>query len=353
MISVILKKSFIQIKRDRVMLILTLILAPFFIFLYKLIFLEGMSLYEVALIGNSKMSSYIEDTNYPGGGELFRVVETDNYYEALDLLYKHKIKLIVIFKSKRSVEIYGDYSDPYFILSTTLIEKTIDDYYMKLLGLPRGIEVKRIPIGNSKNKDEFESYIPGIIIFSIVVQLYLFTMLLLKEKESGVYLRYKLTRVNASSYIIGHTLGFYSISLLSIGLTLITAFSLGFSSINPVKEFFILLLTALLLNLSVIGIAFIISALSNTLIHGLLLTTFPFMITIFFSGSLYPFPGLQIFKIIPATHGVSILNKVLTYGVGFIAIIPELIYIVVLSVITFLAGVFILIRTSLKSSAFN
>ncbi|MGL1891807.1 MAG: ABC transporter permease [Spirochaetaceae bacterium] len=347
MIKTVAKKSFIQVRRDKIMLILTLLCAPFFIFLYKMIFLEGMSIYPVALYSNTSITSTLwndfsyelKNKTYPGGGRLFDIVNIDDYQYGITLLKKHDVKIMVSIKDLKSIEIIGDFSDPYYVISSNLIEKHLNDYIKNKLTIFSPVSIIQKPIGISRDKTEFENYVPGLIIFSILIQLYLFVMLLLKEKQSGVFIRYSLCSLPRSSYIIGHTIIFSSLSLIGLLLTTITAYLLGFQSPNSVLyDISISIFVCFILNFGVIGLAFIVSGLTNSLIHGLLLSTFPFMIMVFFSGSVYPFPGLFIFKIIPATHAVNILHKILTYGTSPLDLVFDFILLLSLSLFLLIMG---------------
>ncbi len=348
MIKIIAKKSFIQIKRDWVMLILTMLCAPFFIFLYKLIFLEGMTMYPVLIHSNSELVLDVTDElimelkgkSYPGGGRLFDIKIVDDYNTGISALTDHKAKVMVSINSLSDIEIAGDFSDPYYVISSNLIEKNLYEFINNRLKIKSSINIRQKAIGISRDKTEFENYVPGLIIFSTLIQLYLYVMLLLREKESRVFLRYRLCSITRVSYLTGHSIVFCGLSLVSLLVTVITAYSLGFQSPNcALYDILLSILVCFILNLGVIGIAFIISGLCNTLIHGLLLSTFPFMVMVFFSGSVYPFPRILIFNLIPATHAVTILHKLLTYGTALFDLKYDFFALMALSVLLLIIGI--------------
>jgi ABC-2 type transport system permease protein len=341
------------------MLLLTLLCAPFFILLYKLIFLEGMTVYPVVInteqVNNSDLSNdfidVIKSKKYPGGGKLFNIKSIDSYQIGIDILERHEAKIMVNFISMYEVTIIGDFSDPYFVISSNLIRKSIIDFYMERFSLDYNVKVNDKALGISRDKTEFENYVPGLFIFSTLIQLYLFTLLLLREKESKVYIRYYLCSVSKLSYFIGHSIVFFALSIIGLLITTVTAYSLGFQSPNSmIYDITFSIFICSILTLGVIGISFIISTITDSVIHGLLITTFPFMFMVFFSGSVYPFPKIIIaeifgynfalFDLIPATHAVNILHKVLTYGTSIIELSFELLLLFILSIILFFIGLY-------------
>lgn len=358
MIKTIAKKSFIQIRRDKVMLLLTLMCAPFFIFLYKLIFLEGMTVYSILIYPSTELEGAVAEgfideirmKQYPGGGRLFNLKLVDGYEEGLIALQNRDARILIKINSVNNMTIVGDYSDPYYTLGSNLIQKEIIDYITKKAEFNPPYVITESPLGISLEKTEFENYVPGIIIFSILIQLYLFTLLLIKEKESGVFIRYRLCGISSFSYILGHTIVFTSIAALSLIVTVVTAFILGFKTTESIIYNLIsVIVVCFILNWSVIGISFILSGFTKSTLHGLLITTFPFMTLVFFSGSVYPFPKIVItnmlgrdiglFDILPSTHAVNILHKILTFGTDITSLKYDFIGLVFLSLILLYIGV--------------
>ena len=82
--------------------------------------------------------------------------------------------------------------------------------------------------------------------------------------------------------------------------------------------------------------------------------TFPFIILVFFSGSVYPFPkfviakicgrGIGLFDVLPSTHGVTALNKILTFGVAPSEMAYEFTAMILLSLLLYSSGVLLFSR---------
>jgi len=79
----------------------------------------------------------------------------------------------------------------------------------------------------------------------------------------------------------------------------------------------------------------------------------------FFSGAVFPIPRVTLFTVggraiglydvLPPTHAVVALNKVLTLGAGLGDVIYELAALLILSAVYFAAGVWLFSRTHLRA----
>ena len=239
-----------RLKRDPLLLILVLSLGPFFIILYKLIFLQGMTLYQVVIVNPTaddgifieEFMDEMEQKKYPGGAPLFEFITVENEEQGRKIIQNHDAHLMLLFsheKGRVDVSLVGDFSNPYYLISSQLAQNQVKDYLLKKLRFGTPVSIHEIAMGNSGGKTEFESYTPGLIIFSTLSLLYLFAILLVKEAESNVFYRYRLAGIGWLKFIIGYSLPFLILSLLASSLTLAFAFLLGFhSSVSVAYDFF-------------------------------------------------------------------------------------------------------------------
>lgn len=357
-----------RMKRDPLLLILTFLIGPFFVLLYKMIFLEGMTLYRVILIRPEKtieqddselLSDYqrifidaMEGKHYSGGGDLFHFMEAETLDQGLKMLRNHDAHCLLRFTGfpeDPEIQIIGDYSNPYYLLCSQLIQNNVKDFVIQELDLPPPVGITEVALGNSGSKTEFENYIPGLVIFSVLTLMYLFSILLQKEVESNVFSRYRISGLPGHSFIISYTLCFLLLSTVAALLTLGTAFALGFHSpVSLLNDLLLSLWVCLILSLSTAGIAFMVASLAANTSQAFILCTFPFMLMVFFSGSVYPFPKLTVlqvqeraiglFDVLPSTHAVSALGKILTFGVRFSQLSYETTALTALSLLFFTGG---------------
>lgn len=90
------------------------------------------------------------------------------------------------------------------------------------------------------------------------------------------------------------------------------------------------------------------------------IANFPLGLFMFFSGAIFPIPRVSLFTlagrtlglydVLPPTHAVAALNKVLTLGTGLGGVLYELIALVVLSTLYFAAGVWLFQRRHLRAA---
>jgi ABC-2 type transport system permease protein len=86
---------------------------------------------------------------------------------------------------------------------------------------------------------------------------------------------------------------------------------------------------------------------------------FPFFILMFFSGGLFPLPQIKVFSlgsrsifandILPTTHTIRALNKILNFKAGLADVAYEIVFILLLTVIFFAGGMWIFHHRHLKA----
>ena len=385
----LLKKSFSELRSDPLLVLLTLlsrhraleILA--FVLLYKLIFLEGMTVYDVLILAQpstitgrslpedagsglpppAELVDALDAIEYPGGGRLFRLRLVDSYDEGIRILENRDARIMAIVSDSgppergapgdgaatMTVTLVGDHSDPYYVLASRLFRTALEDYLVQTGRASRPITITEEPLGISREKTEFENYVPGLVVFSTLVLIYLLVLLLAREGDSRVFVRYRLSRVPARVYVAAYTILFMILSLAAALLALSAAFALGFRSpVSVLHDLVASLAVCAILGLAAAGTAFAVAGLARSSVQAFQIATFPFMILVFFSGSVYPFPKIVIgelanrpiglFDLLPATHAVAALHKILTFGTSIGDLAYELIGLSVTSALFFLAG---------------
>jgi ABC-2 type transport system permease protein len=175
------------------------------------------------------------------------------------------------------------------------------------------------------------------------------------EVEAGTLRRLKLTRVTALDLLGGISATQVLIGVASVGLTLLTAWALGFRSQGPLWVAF---LVGVVTSLSIVGVSLLVACFARTVSEAFILANFPLILLMFFTGAIYPMPPVPLFAVggrtiglfdcLPPTHAVAALNKVLTLGAGLSDVAYELTALLVLSAAYFAAGVWLFQRTHLR-----
>jgi ABC-2 type transport system permease protein len=101
-----------------------------------------------------------------------------------------------------------------------------------------------------------------------------------------------------------------------------------------------------------------VASLTRSVSQAFVVANFPLALMMFFSGIIFPMPPISLFTIagraispydiLPPTHAVVALNKILTLGAGLGDVAYELSALVILSVLYFAFGVWLFRRIHLS-----
>lgn len=385
---IVFRKTMREIARDRWMLGLTLAFAPFFVFLYWLWFQGGSTVYPVVVINldqgaalpggalynaGEEISAALEAVTYADGRPLLEVVEAPDQAAAAPLLRDRKAtafiqipegfsaSLLAMRGGDRSVSTRvifgGDLSNTYYMIGANLALTTVDAYVQQATGQEPLVVYNEMPLGASAARSEFETYVPGTLIFSIIMLIFLAAMTVAREIETGALRRLQLTPMSSFDLLGGITLALLLIGALSSLLSFLVALALGFHSQGPI---WIAFLVSVIASLSVIGLGLVVASLTRSVSQAFVVANFPLALMMFFSGVIFPMPGVTLFTlggraispydILPPTHAVVALNKILSLGARLHEVSYELVSLVVLSVLYFLFGVWLFRRQHLRAA---
>ena len=109
-----------------------------------------------------------------------------------------------------------------------------------------------------------------------------------------------------------------------------------------------------------VGVGLIVAAFSKTVSQAFIIANFPLIFFMFFSGAVYPLPRVRFFEVagrvislydvIPPTHAVVALNKILTLGTGLMDVLYELVSLVVLSALYFAIGIWLFHQRHMRTA---
>jgi ABC-2 type transport system permease protein len=178
-----------------------------------------------------------------------------------------------------------------------------------------------------------------------------------RQIEAGALRRLRLTRATAFDLMGGISLLYILIALLSVALAYLTALGFGFRSQGPL---WLAILINVIAAIAVIGVGLMTACFSNTTARAAVIVNFPLMLLLFFSGAVFPVPDValftlgghtfKLFELLPHTHAVVALNKVLSLGAGLSEVGFELGALVILTVVYFLAGIVMFQRMQFRSN---
>ena len=363
--------------RDFVTLGLSLVIGAFFVLLYWLMIPSGSTTFGV-MVQNLDLGphgqatiSLLEELAYPSGDPLLEVSLIESQEDAESILrsrdaevllvipedFSEAIKAVALGEIPDPAEIIliGDLTNPYYAYGAVMAGSVIDAYVQIQTGEIRTVQYLEIALGDSAGRSEFDLYIPGILIVSVVMLVFIVSMTITSEVESGTIKRLKLTGVKTPQLLIGLSLPTILWGVLSLFLTLMVAVGLGFESQGSI---ILVLLIGAITSIAVVGIGLIVAAYSKSVSQAFIIANFPLIFFMFFSGAVYPIPRINIFKIgeisvsiydiLPPTHAVVALNKILTLGEGISGLIYELSSLIILSLFFYGLGIWLFERKHMR-----
>ena len=384
----VFRKSLREMRRDWLTLSLTMIFAPLFIFLYWLITAGGSTSYGVALINQDQgvrladgtqvrhgeqIMEALTSVQYANGQPILKVVMAADQAEAEGLLRERAAAAFILIPAdfSQAVEALrsggqagqpaiqvifgGDLTNPYYTVAGVMAITAVDGYIAQVTGQPPLVTYVEQALGASGSRTEFEMYVPGVLVFSIIMLIFLAAMVVAREVESGTLRRLQLTPLRAYEFLGGISAALMLVGLACVALTFLTALGTGFRSQGSL---WLAGLVAGLACLSVIGMGLVVASVSRTVSQAFVIANFPLGLFMFFSGSIYPLPkvvlftvgrqAISLYDVLPPTHAVSALNKIFTLGAGIGELGYEMGALIILSILYFAAGVWLFQRTRLR-----
>lgn len=272
-----------------------------------------------------------------------------NFSETLEAASRGEIQ------NPAEVTLVGDLTNPYYAIGAVMAGAVIDEFVQVRTGEIRPFQFNEIALGASEWRSEFDLYIPGILIISVVMLVFIISLTLTYEVEAGTLQRLQMTSMKASDFLIGISLPTVLLGVVSLLITLIVAILLGFNSQGSIWA---ALLIGGITAVAVVGIGLIVAAFSKSVSQAFIIANFPLIFFMFFSGGVYPIPriilfqvagiNISIYDLLPPTHAVLALNKILTLGSGLADVMYEIISLLVLSLVYYLIGIWIFQRRHLR-----
>lgn len=372
-------KSLKEQARDWSTMSLSLIIGPFFVLLYWLMIPSGSTTYGVMVLNQDKGSSgadtiaLMETLSYASGDPLLEVTIVTNRAKAESLLQDRDAEVLIIIpedfsetlqtaslgdeSATSAITLVGDLTNPFYAVGAIMANSAIDEYVQEVTGERRSITIEEIALGASGGRSEFDLYVPGMLIISVVMLVFTVSMTITYEVEAGTLRRLQLTRMTTFDLLTGISLSTILLGIIAILLTFLVAMALGFESQGPIWA---AMLIGAITAIAVVGVGLIVAAFSKTVSQAFIIANFPLIFFMFFSGAVYPLPRIRLFEIggriislydvIPPTHAVVALNKILTLGTGLNDVLYELVSLIVLSALFFALGIWLFHRRHMRTA---
>jgi ABC-2 type transport system permease protein len=186
--------------------------------------------------------------------------------------------------------------------------------------------------------------VPGLIAFIMVVSAVLATSLsIVREKERGSMEQILVSPITPVELIIGKTIPYVGITLATATGILLAAYI--FFGIVIKGSILLLFLCTLIFLLGSLGLGIFISTLADSQQVAFMISSLITMLpTFILSGFVFPIRNMPfllqlVTYIIPARYFLVILRSIILKGAGFGAIWPELLGLVVFTIVTLTLGI--------------
>ena len=367
------------------MLLLSLSMGPFFIFVYFLITETSKPQYTVLVVNNDKGILFGEQTINHGNDLIgyfksfktdaiaipFTISEVTDGKTGIESLKNRKADALIIIDTSFSqsiqkrklsdstslvnVEFVGDLTNTNYLISAAWANEIVNEYALHTTNNKRIVNLKETALGTSATASSFDMLVPGILIVSLIMLMFTASIAFVSEVENKTIMRLKLSKLSVFEFLTGISFVQLIVGIISVLLTLLTAIILGFKYEGSLM---IMIIIASLTSLSIIAFSLIIAAITKTANEVLVVGNFPMFLFMFFTGAAFPLKSDALFKIagypinvqglMTPTHAISALYKTLIMNMDISSIIPEIISIVVLTMFYFLIGGIIFKQRHLK-----
>ena len=381
----VIQKSIKEQMRHIWILLLTVSMAPFFIFVYYLILESSKPHYDLLIVNQDQgVEQQSERLNY---GEMLtdylRHLPQDSLAipltvrpsaarsQALKLLKNSKVDAGVVIPvhfsesirnliesnqpDKVELEIIGNLTNVNYMVTAIWANEYIQDYLLEITRRSPLLQITETSLGSSGLVNDFDLVVPGLLILAIIMLMFSATIAVITEVENKTMIRLKLSPLTAFEFLAGISVVQIIVGLISIGLTLLVAVWLGF---NYTHSFLLLLLIAVLTSISIIAFSMILAAATKTVNEVLVVGNFPLFLFMFFTGAAFPLKSAALFSIagypvnlqglMSPTHAIKALNKVLIMNLGLQEILGELIVLIILTVVYFVIGLWLFQRRHMR-----
>ncbi len=206
----------------------------------------------------------------------------------------------------------------------------------------------------------FDYMVPGLIAFTILMQVNIVSRSFVRDAERGLMDRLKLARVSAFPLLFGQFITWTLVTITQVIGLVTVAIVFGYHYQGTLNSLGLAAFIGVIAGMASISTALLVASFAKTEQQASTLSTLIAVPLSLLSGAFIPLPRqvlgevagqtYQIYDLLPWTHAVSALRSVLTYGTGLsLDVIFQIISLAFLTVILFAVGLIVYSRVRLKA----
>ena len=331
---IITRKSLLEMLREPVLLVISLLLPAFFLLLNYASYGNSpkTATYPVLVVSQTRQAepliAALKDARYADGRPYFVLREPASDMEAESALKDQSAALLIRFSEDEAGKIQytlrGDAVNMAYTKASVQLESVLAPYIDRLAGRPELITIEDKGLGLARPLNDFDAYAPGMMVFAVLLLIPQTALLIGREIRKGTLRRLALTAVRPVELFAGLALSQMVFAALQVVLMLAAALALGFHLRGSLS---LALVISLVLAFGAIGMGLAAACFmrndSDALNTGSSIT----MLQVFLSGAFFAFPAPTLFVLgshaigafdfLPATHAMLALQQVMVGGAGW------------------------------------
>lgn len=376
-----LKKTFLENLREWKVLVLALAFAPAFVYIMYGYFAAAAPSYSLLVVNHDRTGGGTNgatgeaagliaawtDARHPDGKPVFTLTATEDLEGARARVRDRQADLLVEIpdgfgraladfrdgKSRAPARIvnHADERNLRGGMAMALSDYLAFSYAASLTSAALPLDMSVKPVGTGKPLNDFDLYVPALLVLAIIMILFTTATSLVKEVDKGTMTRLLLSKLRGWEMLAAVSVNQALLGLAALALAYLAAWTCGYRSEGSVA---LLLLVGLAGTISVVALAVLTAAFLKSMFELLTVGTFPFFILMFFSECMFPLPKIPVLNlgaktlyandILPTTLCVRAFNQVLNFNAGIGDIWFELVSILVLTAGYFALGGWLFFR---------
>jgi ABC-2 type transport system permease protein len=352
------RKTLLETLRDPILLVLLLGLPAFFMLVNYVGYgyTPKTATYPLLILSNTGKTEPLTDklaaAVYSDGRPCFSLSVVSSRDEAEIALQERTVAVLLILEEDSTGKIHyttrGDALYMNFIKASAQLEAIIIPWLEREQGKPERFSLQVRPLDRPRPISEFDTYVPGMMVFAILLIIPQTAMLIGRERRWGTLRRLNLSLLRPAELLGGICLAQLVVASVQVVLMFAAALALGFHNRGPLL---LALGIGVLLAFGSVGLGLLLGCFMRTDTDALNTGSAVSMIQVFLSGAFFAMPlpilftwlehPIAVFDFIPASHGMLALQQVLVGGAALAEVIFRVAATLLLSLLYFGIGILV------------